>query len=139
MNKEIIKKWEANKKYLEAHFANKSDLYGSWECEYKDVVKAVVQVIINDDVSTFYTFDTERMTVVDDGDYQGSQLFIFPRETYQPSPNDYLVTYEYYGSCSGCDTLMSIQEDSKEELVTGLMDMSLHLIQNMKFIYGEEE
>jgi hypothetical protein len=48
------------------------------------------------------------MTVIDDGDYQGTQIFIIPTDTYQPSVKDYVMTDTYYGSCSGCDTLQAI-------------------------------
>lgn len=137
MNKEIVKKWELNKKRLEKHFKKNAEFFGSWECQYEDVVKAVVKVIVNDDEDDF---DTNLMTVIDHGDYQGAQLFIVPRDTYHPSPKDYLVTYEYYGSCSGCDTLQAIQSENDEKhLVSDLMELSLHLIQNMKFIYGEDD
>lgn len=135
MNKHIVRKWDKNKKLLKNHFTEDYKFYRSWNCEYKNIVEAVVKYIINDEDDSY---DYEEMAVIDDGDYQG-RLFIFPRKTYQPSPNDYLVTYEYYGSCSGCDTLQALQMESGEELISGLMDMSLHLIQNMEFIYGEEE
>ena len=136
MNKHIVRKWDKNKKLLKKHFTKDYKFYHSWNCEYKNIVEAVVKYIINDEDDNY---DYEEITVIDDGHYQGSQLFIFPRKTYQPSPSDYLVTYEYYGSCSGCDTLQALQMESGEELISGLMDMSLHLIQNMKFIYGEDE
>lgn len=59
------------------------------------------------------------------------------KDVYQPEIEDYLMTHTYYGSCSGCDTLLKIidfyEEDyPNEEQVKQLMTLSLHLIQRMK-------
>lgn len=135
MNKDIVRKWDKNKNLLKKHFTEKREFYSSWESEYKHIVKAVVKYIINDEDDTY---DYENITTIDDGDYQGLQLFIFPRKTYQPNPNDYLVTYQYYGSCSGCDALERLRGESDEELISGLLNLSLHLVQKMKFVYEEE-
>lgn len=48
-------------------------------------------------------------------DYKGTQMFMIPKKTYQPNARDYLLTYTWYGSCSGCDTLQAIQNYSWEE------------------------
>lgn len=40
-------------------------------------------------------FDLSKMTVIDDGDYQGTQIFIIPKDTYQPSVIDYIMTNTY--------------------------------------------
>ena len=34
---------------------------------------------------------------------------MIPTKTYQPDESEYLLTFVDYGSCSGCDTLQSIQ------------------------------
>ncbi len=76
------------------------------------------------------------MTVIDNGDYQGTLIYIIPRDTYQPDVEDYLVTNNYYGSCSGCDTLQAITEYSSKPLSNGqiedLMTLALHLVQRLK-------
>ena len=38
---------------------------------------------------------------IDDGDYQGTLLYLIPFTTYQPTEYEYLMTYTDYGSCSG--------------------------------------
>lgn len=134
MDQLLVSKWDEKKEGLKRHFTDEIERYKS--CEYKDVVKAVVYHIVNDE-GNYY--DLDGMTVIDDGDYQGTQLFIVPADVYQPSYYNYLITYESYGSCSGCDTLMAIQEeDDKELMVSDLMTLSLHLIQNMKKLYEDE-
>src|SRR4051812_7766665 len=49
--------------------------------------------------------DPERITRIDHGDYQGTTVWVIAETGYQPST--YYVTKNYYGSCSGCDTLQA--------------------------------
>lgn len=74
------------------------------ECDYAYLVKLVTKYILGS------KWDCDNITQVDNGDYQGTLLFLIPMDTYQPSEYEYLMTYVGYGSCSGCDTLMAIQE-----------------------------
>mgnify|MGYP003662132865 CR=1 FL=1 len=74
--------------------------------------------------------------IINDGDYQGTQIFMIPTTSYQPDIDDYYFTENYYGSCSGCDTLESIicygdglpDKDQLKEL----MGLCLHLIERFK-------
>ena len=55
--------------------------------------------------------------------------------------NEY--THNYYGSCSGCDTLQCIQDYDlskipDEDQVKEYMQLSLHLLQHMKQFTGDE-
>jgi hypothetical protein len=83
-------------------------------------------------------FDIDKMRVIDDGHYQGTKIFIIPKDTYQPSINDYITTHTYYGSCSGCDTLQSICEYDEglptEEQVKRYMTLALHLVQKLRWL-----
>lgn len=97
--------WYKNKDKLEAAIKTDTNLNS---CEYSYLVKLIVNYILN--LSTEEEFDADAITIIDNGDYQGTVLFMIPRKTYQPNPNDYLLTYCYYGSCSGCDSLQSIQD-----------------------------
>ena len=74
------------------------------------LVEMVVEYILNPSSGYGDTYDKEKITLIDNGDYQGTQLFMIPLDTYQPSASEYLLTYVSYGSCSGCDTLLSIQD-----------------------------
>lgn len=113
MIKYCLKKWDANKHILEK--ALQEGL--KWNsCEYIDLVKLVVKCILNEGEVDFEKWDINDITVVDNGDYQGTLLFLIPKETYQPSEYEYLMTYVNYGSCSGCDTLLNIQGYSNEAL-----------------------
>ncbi len=84
------------------------------------------------------------MTVIDNGDYQGTQIFIVPLNTYQPRAEDYVYTNTYYGSCSGCDTLLAILDydtDKKpsENQIKDYMTLALHLLQKCKWLESGEE
>jgi hypothetical protein len=59
--------------------------------------------------------DLGKIHKIDDGDYQGTFLFLIPFDSYQPNEFEYLMTYVGYGSCSGCDALQAIQDYGAEK------------------------
>ena len=123
---EIINNWDLYKNELENYFkTTRQEKYDS----YEDLVKLVVEYFLPD-----YNF--EKITVIDDGDYSGTQIFIIPKDTYQPCIDEYLYTTNYYGSCSGCDTLLGISKYEEglpnEEQVKDYMMLCLHLLQRLK-------
>lgn len=134
MIKEFIEKWDKYKNELEEYFkTNKQLEYSSYEL----IVKALFDIIINKDEED--KFNTENIVVIDDGDYQGTQIFILHKDWYQPSVEDYVYTNTYYGSCSGCDTLLAIQDWDLEELpseeqIKEYMTLALHLLQKCKYM-----
>lgn len=139
MIKKFVEKWNRYKENLENYFRNtKQEEYQA----YKDIVKALFKNVINQGETDHWNkFNIEEMTLIDDGDYQGTQIFIIPLDTYQPNIEDYVVTNTYYGSCSGCDTLLAINEFSSglpsEEQIHDYMMLALHLLQKCKWL--EEE
>ena len=79
-------------------------------CTHKDLMYLIVKTIFNNGPDRQNrTWDAEKITEIDDGDYQGTLLFLVPEDTYQPAAHQYLMTFVEYGSCSGCDTLLNIQ------------------------------
>lgn len=149
MLRHVINQWYKNKNKLEKHITENLGWYE--EITYLDLVKKVIDLILNDEETenSNEEFDTEAITEIDNGDYQGTLLYLIPRSCYQPSEVDYLLTYVGYGSCCGCDTLQNIQvnisyaidSDSdpdelwrierRTESISDLMTLSLHLIQKM--------
>lgn len=131
MIKHCLKKWEENKNVLENKLKTSTGLN---ECEYRDLVELVVRFVLNNDDDGI-TWDADRITEIDNGDYQGVLLYLIPRDYYQPNESDYLLTYVDYGSCSVCDTLKSIQdyEDGKltESQVKRFMALCKDLVCNM--------
>ena len=139
MIQEIIKKWDKNKYKLEEYFSTtKQEKYGSYEA----IIQQIFELVINSDEESYERFNINKMTVIDDGNYQGTQIFIIPKDTYQPNIDDYLITHTYYGSCSGCDVLESIRNYSSglptEQQVKEYMILALHLVQKMKRITDDE-
>ena len=130
MLKYCLRKWDENKKKLEEELL-KDPLLN--ECEYKHIVEKVVEIILN--TNEEYLWNAEGITEIDDGDYQGTLLFLIPRKTSQPSEYEYLMTYVGYGSCSGCDALQAIQDYGEipisEDQLKGFMALCKDIITNM--------
>lgn len=137
---EVIQQWEANKHKLEEYFrtAKQSEYANS----YKTILQKIIELVITGP-SDWSKYDVSKITEVDDGDYQGTLIFLIPTDVYQPGIGDYLVTHTYYGSCSGCDTLQSICMYSdgiaNEEQVKEYMTLALHLVQKMTKITDNSE
>ncbi|RUP37056.1 MAG: hypothetical protein EKK63_15925 [Acinetobacter sp.] len=135
MIQEVIKQWDENKYKLEHYFCTtKQEEYTD---SYKTILQKIIELVITNKCN-HYQYDATKITVVDDGDYQGTQIFLIPTNRYKPNIEDYLITHTYYGSCSGCDTLMSIKGFSSGypngEQVKKYMILALHLVQKMQRI-----
>lgn len=131
MIKEFIEKYEAGKSAIENTFKA-----GHPE-SYIDIVKIVIEVL---GAKTDYgTPDSGRIHRIDDGDYQGTLLFVIADNTYQP--DTYWAVKIGYGSCSGCDTLQSIRNDEdgmpSDAQVKDYMTLALHIVQGLKEVGGE--
>lgn len=126
---EVIEKWNNNKDKLQKWFTkNTWDNYSN----YKQIVEAIASIILE--------YEEPEVIEVDNGYYQGTSIFILidKADTYY-SVDNYLITYNYYGSCSGCDTLLYIiscidykTKLADEEQVKELMTLALHLIQRIQ-------
>ena len=140
MIKYCIEKWDRNKDLLRSalsnnkllnHILNESCDDPLEYLEYKDLVKLTVMFILNDENE----WDAKKITEIDDGDYQGTLLYLIPEDTYQPDSSEYLMTFVEYGSCSGCDTLQAIQcfldTRSRDKSIDDLMNLCKDLICNM--------
>jgi hypothetical protein len=127
MIQEFITRFDANRESLRAKFAQKHPE------EYRDIVVAVIETIAEDE---YGLPDPTRITEINDGDYQGTMLFVIGARGYQP--RKYWAVYVDYGSCSGCDTLMSIQTDddrkTMEKQVSEYMTLAIHILQGLKEI-----
>lgn len=138
----FVKAWDKNKSLLEEHIKkqNQEDL------DYVLLLKWLIDIVINpyiDEADSFIQkFDSDKIHVIDDGNYQGSQLFIVPTNIYQPELKDYIWTYQDYGSCSGCDLLESIREYDEglptEKQVKEYMMLELHLLQRCRYMIDRE-
>lgn len=134
MLKIIVEKWDKNKDKLKEVFETHKGFNG---CDYKEIVNVVFDIIYNDNEDfSRDRLDLENLTEIDNGDYQGTLIYLIPFATYQPSESEYLMTYVGYGSCSGCDTLQAIQEyggcdeNLTETQVKDFMQLAKDILQN---------
>lgn len=133
MLKTIRDKWDKNREELREALAC-ADLD---HCDYKDLVKLSFDVIFNERKTGFRDkiLDTDIITEIDNGDYQGTLLYLIPFKTYQPAEYEYLMTYVDYGSCSVCDTLMGIQGScetplEKQKQISDFMTLCKDILTN---------
>ena len=98
---------------------------------YEDIFIQTIKMMF--DSNSYDVPDYGRITIIDHGCYQGTQLFIVGASGYQPSK--YWVSKVYYGSCSGCDTFQAYSDyDNPEESAPHMVTMALHMIESMKEI-----
>lgn len=138
MIKYCLKKWDANKDKLEQFYRTTT---GWNKCNYLDIVMAVVTRVLNDSERDYENWNVDGITEIDNGYYQGTLLFLIPKNTSQPTEYEYLMTYVGYGSCSICDTLTAIQHYGKGQYLTddqikSFMALSKDIITNMKKPYN---
>lgn len=135
MTKFCLNQWNKNKDKLRAVF--KTEI--QWDtCSYKDLIVAVVENVLNND-NPSEQWDATRIHEIDDGDYQGTLLYLIPMITYQPAEYEYLITFVEYGSCNVCDTLQNIQslgeysaKTLNEEQVELYMTLCKEILANIK-------
>jgi len=133
-------------KFIDLYEKNKHEIREKYTKEhpeeYKDIVTAVIHAISKE--SDYETYDdrpsTKLIHEIDDGDYQGTKLYLIASAAYQPSK--YWYCFVDYGSCSGCDTLERVKDYSSEPPTKGQTDgymlMALHIVQSLKMIDSAE-
>ena len=130
-----IDKFQKNKsrlsKYLKATPQSEYDTYKAL------LIKTIELCLQDDDDLSWESLDTKRITEIDDGDYQGTLLYLIPCSTYQPSEYEYVTTYVGYGSCSGCDTLLGISNYGwdlpTDNQVNLYLTLCLHMVEHMEW------
>lgn len=126
---EYVKQWDENKGLLQKSFEDKLPE------SYEDIYKRLFQLVVtNPSLSYREEWNWKTYRLIDDGDYQGHQIFVLASNAYQPSLWDYIFTDVAYGSCSGCDTFEWIEYSgkSKEDKIKEFMTLALHMVQETK-------
>lgn len=129
MLKIIVSQWEKNKDELRS-VLSKIDLN---DIGWADLVRLTFEIIYNNDLAEIECdmLDLEAIHEIDDGNYQGTLLFLIPFKSYQPREYEYLMTYVGYGSCSGCDALLSIRSgETCEAKVNEFMGLCKDILTN---------
>jgi hypothetical protein len=139
--------------FVDVVIANRDALVAEFQTEdgkpshYGDLVKRLVTLLGKS--REYGGPDPERITVIDHGDYQGTQLYIIGCEGYQP--HVYWSIFVSYGSCSGCDSFEANRsyyyddDDNSPEAAArrlkeaeGNYTMLLHMVQSMKSLSAWE-
>lgn len=122
----LVEQFEKNRHVIESEFKKAHPM------SYKDIVKLVIDNVVCESEQP----DPEKIHEIDDGNYQGTLLYLVPENTYQP--NVYYYVFVGYGSCSGCDTLEGIRQygDGKpsDEQVKDYMTLALDVVRGIKKI-----
>jgi len=127
---QFVDGWMKNKELARKEFSSK--VFNNY-----DEIVLVALKYASLDVDEYDAPDLSKMTVLDHGHYQGTRLFIFPKNRYQPS--SYFWVMVNYGSCSGCDTLCAINNYTDDglpdqKMVDGYMTLALHIVQGLSAI-----
>ena len=129
MIQEFVDKWNTS-----ARAVVRAQVSQKHVTSYGELVRMVVAALAEG--SEYGGMDASKIHQIDDGDYQGTLLFIIPEACYQPST--YWSVKVSYGSCSGCDTLQRIHsyddETPTEQQVADYMSLALHIVQWLKEI-----
>lgn len=130
MIQEFVNLYMAKKPELEAMFKDKHP------DNYEQIVTNVVSLLKTDDRDSI---SPERIHEIDDGNYQGTLIYVIGAGGSQP--DDYWYVKVGYGSCSGCDTLESIRgyldEPPTKEQIKDYMTLCLHIVQGLKKMGSE--
>lgn len=126
MIKYCLECWNKNKNILQNYLQTQNRDYIN-SLNYATICRLVFTYILSGEQS----FDIDNITEIDNGDYQGTLIYLVPFDTYQPSEYEYFMTYIGYGSCCVCDPLQSLQyEDDKEVMIRDLMIICKDIVSN---------
>lgn len=125
MIQNFVDRFMANKGQLETLFSEKHP------GNYQEIVTAVIRIITDKE---YGSIDPERIHEINDGNYQGTLVYVIAEVGYQPSRYWYVKVE--YGSCSGCDLLENIRgytgEAVSEEQTKQYMQLALNIVQKLK-------
>lgn len=123
--------------FVDRFMSRKSEITAAFKLkqpqDYKEIVVAVIKSIV-DGEDSYGQPDHERVHQIDDGDYQGTLVFLVAANGYQP--DDYWYVKVGYGSCSGCDTLEAIrgygEGEATDKQAEEYWTLALHIVQGLK-------
>lgn len=139
MIQEFVDKYMAREQKMRDFFKKKQPK------DYKEIVTQVISLIAEgyEDEGEWRESnipDHTRIHEIDDGEWQGTLLYLIAASNDQPEI--YWFVKVYYGSCSGCDTLERIRDYSEElpnqEQIDQYMILALHIVQKLKIMQTEE-
>jgi len=139
MIQEFADAWGENQTFLRAYLAlTKQEEYDDYEKLFAALFNYVINPYLKSKGKKEYVVDD--ITKIDNGNCQGTLLFLIPKGFYQPNYDDYVISYVWYGSCSGCDTLMGIHNyitdvTPDDEQLSEYMQLCLNMLQRCKYAF----
>lgn len=140
-----VNQWDKHKDDLEAAIRQKLPVAFP---SYRDLVALIVEYVLNDYNKSQWPVQNHRWhqwdyhNIIETGyaDYQGTIVFLIPSMDPSAPESAYLLTAVNYGSCSGCDALLAIEDDpDHERQIRDLMTLCLHLVQNIVRPYYQDD
>lgn len=137
MEKVFIDAWNEKSELIEERMRDIANTYASslyCYIDYGTILHTALKCMFGDENGDckFGFPDFENIHEIDDGEYQGTLLFVIPEHTYQP--RDYWLVKVGYGSCSCCDTLKAVLEEPECEMAKGLKTLAMHMVQSAKAV-----
>lgn len=141
MIKELIEQFQNNKNKLRSDIKTLiSDRDSISDLSYEKLLELIIKNCFQD--IPYEEISYKDIVSIDFGDYQGTLIFVFHEDRYQPSASETYYTSLYYGSCSGCDTLLAIKyndinyDDNDNPIITDqvlddLMNICLYMVENI--------
>lgn len=128
---EFVERFEAAKPQLRANMIAR---FEGNQYAYDDAAalfKSLVEVLDTSDTWDWNIPDPDRITRIDHGDYQGTEVFVVAAKGYQPHRH-WAMSWGY-GSCSGCDALQAVAYDysGAEAKADALLGFMLNMVQSM--------
>lgn len=135
------KKWDENESTLKK-FINENLGVIMSRMDYTDCVADDYETLLNRILATIFDGYFEADSICQVGyanDYEGTLVFTFYTHEGSDLPSGFYATFVYYGSCSACDTLLSIREDYEyigcEQIVEELLGLCRDMVTRMVQIF----
>lgn len=136
MLKWVEKAWAENSDEL------KNKLERGSYYSYDGLLKLAIDFVLNpylEENTLLDKLNADKITTIDDGEWQGTQIFIVPTVVYQPCESDYYWTSVWYGSCSACDALEAANGYKREtERVQAWSLLCLRMLQGLSRLTGDD-
>jgi hypothetical protein len=129
MIERFVNKFDKIRDQLKAKFSEEHP------SNYEGIFRTLITELVGEEEYSYGAEwpDPDRIHTIDEGDYQGTMLFVVAAQGYQPST--YFACTVSYGSCSGCDTFEALREYGNEkpteDQVEGYFTLALHMLQEM--------
>jgi len=143
MDKAILEAWDKhNHKLKDVFREHRQSEYGTYEKLLRHTLSTIFPG--DEDGVNNLCLDCNGITRIDNGDYQGTIVFVVAENICQPGVDNHWYTSVGYGSCSGCDTLQNIQslniDDAPNEAqVENYWTLCLHMMQKLKRMEANDE